>query len=167
MWNFIFIWFYFLNIGWTFKLFAWVLFWELHISKAVVGCHTLHYLFRHPKQMSFLVVSGILPDRGLNPQPRHVSWVETEPVTFCFAWWLPTNWATLVRATESICFTSGILLGKKRGSISEGRPFVSHIVVPYKVVVCHSTNWCQTFPFPRTWMKCMLWTHCRYSISSW
>ena len=48
-----------------------------------------------------LVVSLTLPDQGPNVQPRHVPWPGIKPVTFLYAGWCPTNWATPVRAVVS------------------------------------------------------------------
>ena len=48
------------------------------------------------------VASCMHPDKGLNPQPRHVPWLGIEPVTICFVGQRPTNWASLVRAPNVI-----------------------------------------------------------------
>ena len=37
------------------------------------------------------------PLRTLNLQPRYVPWPGIQPMTFHFAGWCPTNWASLVR----------------------------------------------------------------------
>ena len=41
---------------------------------------------------------GLNLDQGPNPQHRHVPWPGIEPMTFQFAGWQPTHWATLARA---------------------------------------------------------------------
>ena len=46
-----------------------------------------------------LVASCTHPSWGSNLQPRHVPWPGIEPVTFHFARWCPTHWASPVRAT--------------------------------------------------------------------
>ena len=46
------------------------------------------------------VVSCMHPDRGLNPQPRHVPWPGVRPVTFGFAGQCPTNGVTPGRALQ-------------------------------------------------------------------
>ena len=53
-----------------------------------------------------LVASRIYPDQRLNPQPRHVPWLGIELLTFHFAGWCPTKWATPVRARLSILTVS-------------------------------------------------------------
>ena len=41
------------------------------------------------------------PNRGPNPQPRHVPWPGVESATFPFSGWHPTNEASSVRASAS------------------------------------------------------------------
>ena len=43
------------------------------------------------------------PWPGIEPTPRHVPWLGMEPVTFQFAGWCPTNWATLATLAEPHC----------------------------------------------------------------
>ena len=38
------------------------------------------------------------PDWGPGPQPRHVPWLENEPVSLWFAGWCSVHWATPARA---------------------------------------------------------------------
>ena len=54
------------------------------------------------------VASCMHPDWGLNLQPRNVPWPGIELVTFCFAGWCPTNWATLVRAAHTFLTTGSL-----------------------------------------------------------
>ena len=44
--------------------------------------------------------SRVCPNRGPNPQPKHVPCQGTELATFRFAEWCPTNWAMPARARK-------------------------------------------------------------------
>ena len=51
-----------------------------------------------------LVASLMFLDQGQNLQPRHVSQLGTESLTFCFAGWHPINWAASITALFLFCF---------------------------------------------------------------